>query len=89
MVAGQDLADSSKGVDLMPPPKGSPENPLPTSEQQSTPPHAVAPAVAGRAPSKPSMSPPRLPFRLLWRSSLLIFLLHHFAFDFVVDTGIA
>ncbi|GAV77816.1 Asp domain-containing protein [Cephalotus follicularis] len=49
----QDLNDGKK----MPrtPPNGTPSNPLPTNEQQSSPGgHAVAPAVAGRAPSKPS-----------------------------------
>ncbi|KAG8474972.1 hypothetical protein CXB51_031691 [Gossypium anomalum] len=49
----QDLADG-KRMSLSP--NGTPSNPLPTNEQQSTPGgRAVAPAVAGRAPpSKPS-----------------------------------
>ncbi|KAK9271854.1 hypothetical protein L1049_002219 [Liquidambar formosana] len=56
----QDLSDN-KRMPLAPPPKGRPANPLPTNEQQSTPSaHAVAPAVAGRAPSKPSAASPRL-----------------------------
>ncbi|XP_057491010.1 aspartic proteinase-like protein 1 isoform X2 [Actinidia eriantha] len=49
----QDLSDGTRLP--LSPPKGSPQNPLPTTEQQSAPSgNAVAPAVAGRTPSKPS-----------------------------------
>lgn len=76
-------------MNLTPPTKGTPSNPLPTNEQQSTHgEHAVAPAVAGRAPSKPSAASVRLtasPSCLL-RLSLLIVLLH-LVLDFMVDTG--
>ncbi|KAH7520649.1 hypothetical protein FEM48_Zijuj08G0167600 [Ziziphus jujuba var. spinosa] len=49
----QDLSDA-KNMPLTPP-QGAPPNQLPTNEQQSTPgSHAVAPAVAVKAPSKPS-----------------------------------
>lgn len=50
----QDLAEE-KIVPSTPPPNGRPPNPLPTDEQQRTPTgDAVSPAVAGKAPSKPS-----------------------------------
>ena len=78
-------------MDLTPRPKGAPANPLPTNEQQRAPGgHAVAPAVAGRAPSKPSAASPQLAASLfcLWRFSLLINLLH-LLLDFVVHTGLA
>ncbi|XP_059432166.1 aspartic proteinase-like protein 1 [Corylus avellana] len=56
----QDLSDG-KIMPLNSPPHGTPSNPLPTNEQQSTPGgHAVAPAVAGRAPSKPSAASSQL-----------------------------
>ena len=56
-VEGQDLSNEKK----MPltPAKETPPNPLPADEQQSASGgHAVAPAVAGRAPSKPSAATP-------------------------------
>ncbi|KAF2284095.1 hypothetical protein GH714_018939 [Hevea brasiliensis] len=60
-------------------PSGAPANPLPTNEQQSTPGgHAVSPAVAGRAPSKPSAASARLltsQFCLL-KSLLVVVVLH-------------
>ncbi|KAE7998146.1 hypothetical protein FH972_002720 [Carpinus fangiana] len=56
----QDLSDG-KIMPLNSPPHDTPSNPLPTNEQQSTPGgHAVAPAVAGRAPSKPSAASSQL-----------------------------
>ncbi|XP_059642779.1 aspartic proteinase-like protein 1 isoform X2 [Cornus florida] len=56
----QDLSDS-KRMPLTPPPSGSPPNQLPTSEQQRTPGgNAVAPALAGRTPSKPSAASTQL-----------------------------
>ncbi|XP_057468886.1 aspartic proteinase-like protein 1 [Actinidia eriantha] len=52
----QDIGDS-KRMHLAPPPNDIPPNPLPTNEQQNDPStHGVAPAVAERAPSKPSRS---------------------------------
>ncbi|KAL3639294.1 hypothetical protein CASFOL_017201 [Castilleja foliolosa] len=45
--------DNSGEVHLTPPPGGASPNPLPTNEQRQNP-RAVAPAVAGRATSKPS-----------------------------------
>ena len=57
---GQDLGDS-KTMSLTSPPDGAPSNPLPTTEQQSTPGgRAVSPAVAGRAPAKPSAASTQL-----------------------------
>ncbi|BBH05654.1 Eukaryotic aspartyl protease family protein [Prunus dulcis] len=53
----QDFSDA-KSMPLTPS-KGTPPNPLPTNEQQSTP-GGFAPAVAGRAPSKPSAASSRL-----------------------------
>ncbi|XP_030974434.1 aspartic proteinase-like protein 1 [Quercus lobata] len=56
----QDLGDS-KTMSLTSPPDGAPSNPLPTTEQQSTPGgRAVSPAVAGRAPAKPSAASTQL-----------------------------
>ncbi|XVF61692.1 hypothetical protein PTKIN_Ptkin08bG0151000 [Pterospermum kingtungense] len=53
----QDLADGER-MSLSP--KETPSNPLPTNEQQSSPGgRAVAPALAGRAPSRPSNAPTR------------------------------
>ncbi|KAF8404541.1 hypothetical protein HHK36_009428 [Tetracentron sinense] len=71
----QDLTDG-KRVPLTPPPHDRPSNPLPTNEQQSTPGgHAVAPAVAGRAPSKPSAASHRLMASRFWSVRLLQLLL--------------
>ncbi|XP_052190660.1 aspartic proteinase-like protein 1 isoform X2 [Diospyros lotus] len=54
----QDLSDA-KTMPLTPP-SGSLPNPLPTTEQQSSPNgHGVAPAVAQRTPSKPSAASPQ------------------------------
>ncbi|CAL9001348.1 unnamed protein product [Prunus brigantina] len=53
----QDFSDA-KSMPLTPS-KGTPPNPLPTNEQQGTP-GGFAPAVAGRAPSKPSAASSRL-----------------------------
>ncbi|KAL4645443.1 hypothetical protein ACB092_02G235600 [Castanea dentata] len=56
----QDLGDS-KTMSVTSPPDGTPSNPLPTNEQQRTPGgHAVSPAVAGRAPAKPSAASTQL-----------------------------
>ncbi|GFZ18588.1 hypothetical protein Acr_27g0003270 [Actinidia rufa] len=50
---GQDLSDGQRLP--LSPTKTSPQNPLPTTEQQSaTSGNAITPAVAGRTPSKPS-----------------------------------
>ncbi|PON72572.1 LOW QUALITY PROTEIN: Aspartic peptidase [Trema orientale] len=83
----QDLSDA-KSMNLTPPPIGTPANPLPTNEQQSNPgQHAVAPAVAGRAPSKSSAASSWITesqFCLL-RLSLLILQLH-IVLDFLMGT---
>ncbi|KAA8522519.1 hypothetical protein F0562_013120 [Nyssa sinensis] len=68
----QDTSDK-KRVHLTPPPDDISPNPLPTNEQQSTPsPHAIAPAVAVRAPSKHSASMPLLIPSQLSMVSLLL-----------------
>uniref|UniRef100_A0A5B7CBN8 Putative aspartic proteinase-like protein 1 isoform X1 n=1 Tax=Davidia involucrata TaxID=16924 RepID=A0A5B7CBN8_DAVIN len=70
----QDLSEGKR----MPltPPKGGPPNLLPTTEQQSTPGgHAVAPAVAGRTPSKPSAASTELISSQLCLVKLLLLLL--------------
>ncbi|KAI3465056.1 hypothetical protein Pfo_021719 [Paulownia fortunei] len=56
----QDIGDGGE-VHLSPPPSDASPNPLPTNEQQQNP-HgrAVPPAVAGRAPPKPSAASPLL-----------------------------
>ncbi|XVF17184.1 hypothetical protein REPUB_Repub10bG0097500 [Reevesia pubescens] len=83
----QDLADG-KRMSLSP--HGTPSNPLPTNQQQSTPAgRAVAPALAGRAPSKPSVAPTRLvslQFCYLKLLPLLV-LLHVLVSSFPLDTG--
>lgn len=57
----QDLSENNNSLPLTSPPNGRPANPLPTNEQQSAPSgHAVAPAVAGKTPSKPSAASPEL-----------------------------
>ncbi|KAF7130155.1 hypothetical protein RHSIM_Rhsim10G0156400 [Rhododendron simsii] len=67
----QDLSDASRMP--MTPPKTSPPNPLPTTEQQSAPKaNATAPAVAGRTPSKSSAASP---WHLPSDSRLVLFLL--------------
>ncbi|EOX92199.1 hypothetical protein QUC31_003519 [Theobroma cacao] len=82
----QDLADG-KRMPLSP--NGTRSNPLPTNVQQSTPGgRAVAPAVAGRAPSKPSFAPTRLvssQFCYLKLLPLLV-LLHLLVSFFPLDT---
>ncbi|XP_021275403.1 aspartic proteinase-like protein 1 [Herrania umbratica] len=82
----QDLADG-KRMSLSP--NGTPSNPLPTNEQQNTPGgRAVAPALAGRAPSKPSVAPTRLlssQFCYLKLLPLLV-LLHILVSFFSLDT---
>uniref|UniRef100_A0A6M2ECE7 Peptidase A1 domain-containing protein n=1 Tax=Populus davidiana TaxID=266767 RepID=A0A6M2ECE7_9ROSI len=53
--------DEGDGKTLPLTPSGTPRNPLPTNEQQSTPGgHAVSPAVAVNAPSKPSAASSQL-----------------------------
>ncbi|XVF15127.1 hypothetical protein REPUB_Repub09cG0122700 [Reevesia pubescens] len=83
----QDLADGKR---MSFSPNGTPSNPLPTNEQQSTPGgRAVAPALAGRAPSKPSVAPTRLvssQFCYLKLLPLLV-LLHILVSSFQLDTG--
>ncbi|XWS33287.1 hypothetical protein CRYUN_Cryun22dG0068400 [Craigia yunnanensis] len=83
----QDLADG-KRISLSP--NGTPSNPLPTNEQQSTPGgRAVAPALAGRAPSKPSVAPTCLvPLQFCYLKLLpLLVLLHILVSSFPLDTG--
>ncbi|KAG6657505.1 hypothetical protein I3843_04G088000 [Carya illinoinensis] len=86
----QDLSDG-KQMPLISP-NGTPSNPLPTNAQQSTPGgRAVPPAVAGRAPSKPSAASSRLDFcrSCLLRSLPVVLLLFLNIFsDFKADTGI-
>lgn len=80
----QDLTDNNKRMPPTPPSvSGKPSNPLPTNEEQSTPRgHAVAPAIAGRAPSKPSAAAsPSSPFRLV---NLLV-ILHILVMAFRVE----
>ncbi|KAH9718533.1 Aspartic proteinase-like protein 1 [Citrus sinensis] len=58
-IGRQDLNDGTKSP-LTPGP-GTPSNPLPANQEQSSPGgHAVGPAVAGRAPSKPSTASTQL-----------------------------
>ncbi|GMI68650.1 hypothetical protein like AT5G10080 [Hibiscus trionum] len=83
----QDLADG-KRMSLSP--DGTPVNPLPANEQQSTPGgRAVAPAVAGRAPpSKPSAAAPTRPQQFIYLPLLpLLVLLHVVISSFPLDTG--
>ncbi|KAK8717293.1 hypothetical protein V6N13_044566 [Hibiscus sabdariffa] len=83
----QDLADG-KRMSLSP--NGTPVNPLPANEQQSTPGgRAVAPAVAGRAPpSKPSAAAPNRPRQSIYLPLLpLLVLLHIVVSAFPLDTG--
>ncbi|KAK9010532.1 hypothetical protein V6N11_043416 [Hibiscus sabdariffa] len=86
MKLGQDLAD---GTRMSLSPNGTPLNPLPTNEQQSTPGgRAVAPAVAGRAPpSKPSAAAPTRPHRFFYLQLLPILVLSHVVVSsFPLDT---
>lgn len=87
----QDLADG-KRMSLSP--NGTPSNPLPTNEQQSTPGgRAVAPAVAGRAPpSKPSAAShthlPSSSLKFCYINLLpLLVLWHLLVSSFPIDTG--
>ncbi|KAG6660917.1 hypothetical protein I3843_03G134600 [Carya illinoinensis] len=85
----QDLSDGKR----MPlaSPSGTPLNPLPTNEQQSSPGgHAVAPAVAGRAPSKPSAASSQLIASRFCLLRLLpeLLLLVNIISVFKADTGI-
>ncbi|TYG40670.1 hypothetical protein ES288_D12G111600v1 [Gossypium darwinii] len=87
----QDLADG-KRMSLSP--NGTPSNPLPTNEQQSTPGgRAVAPAVAGRAPpSKPSAAAhthlPSSSLQFCYINLLpLLALWHLLVSSFPIDTG--
>ncbi|OMO55998.1 Peptidase A1 [Corchorus capsularis] len=83
----QDLADG-KRMSLSP--NGTPSNPLPTNEQQSTPGgRAVAPALAGRAPSRPSVAPTRLVSSQFCYLKLLpmLILLHVLISSFPLDTA--
>lgn len=87
----QDLADG-KRMSLSP--NGTPSNPLPTNEQQSTPGgRAVAPAVAGRAPpSKPSAAAhthlPSSSLQFCYINLLpLLVLWHLLVSSFPIDTG--
>ncbi|KAJ6996626.1 aspartic proteinase-like protein 1 isoform X2 [Populus alba x Populus x berolinensis] len=58
---GWSRGDEGDGKTLPLTPSGTPRNPLPTNEQQSTPGgHAVSPAVAVNAPSKPSAASSQL-----------------------------
>ncbi|XP_028755089.1 aspartic proteinase-like protein 1 isoform X1 [Neltuma alba] len=50
----QSSCEDLAGKNMPPSPNKTPPKPLPTNEQQRTNGHAVAPAVAGRAPHKPS-----------------------------------
>ncbi|MBA0755329.1 hypothetical protein Gogos_020998 [Gossypium gossypioides] len=91
MKLGQDLADG-KRMSLSP--NGTPSNPLPTNEQQSTPGgRAVAPAVAGRAPpSKPSAAAhtylPSSSLQFCYINLLpLLVLWHLLVSSFPMDTG--
>lgn len=72
----QDLTDGNR-MPLTPSASGSSSNPLPTTEQQRAPSHAVAPAVAGRTPSNSSALSIRLtsPYWLCL-AKLLLLLLH-------------
>ncbi|MBA0592291.1 hypothetical protein Gorai_009274 [Gossypium raimondii] len=87
----QDLADG-KRMSLSP--NGTPSNPLPTNEQQSTPGgRAVAPAVAGRAPpSKPSAAAhthlPSSSLQFCYINLLpMLVLWHLLVSSFPIDTG--
>ncbi|KAJ7959055.1 aspartic proteinase-like protein 1 [Quillaja saponaria] len=67
-----------KRANLTPPSDDGSSNPLPTNEQQSIPdPHALAPVVAGRASSKPSLATLRQipPWQCLLLSLISSFLL--------------
>ncbi|XVE86728.1 hypothetical protein DITRI_Ditri18aG0056900 [Diplodiscus trichospermus] len=83
----QDLAD---GTRMSLSPNETPSNPLPSNEQQSTPgARAVAPALAGRAPSRPSVAPTHLvssKFCYLELLPLLV-VLHVLFSSFPLDTG--
>lgn len=78
ILLGQDIGANGDEVHHQPPsPSDVSPNPLPTNEQQQSPNgHAVAPAVAGRAPGKPSAaSPPATPCRYQYcTTSLSLFL---------------
>lgn len=85
-IAGQDLKDD-ESMPLSP--NGRPSNPLPTNEQQSsTQGHAVAPAVAGRAPTSASAAVPTviMPRIFVLRLLLPILLLHLLAQTWFVDS---
>lgn len=69
--AGEDLSDG-KG---MPPSNGNSQNPLPTEEQSAPNSHAVAPAVAGRTPSKASVKS-TYPFLKYFHMSQLLLVLY-------------
>ncbi|PHT98387.1 Aspartic proteinase-like protein 1 [Capsicum chinense] len=70
----QDIGGSAKlPLTPTPPPSGLTSNPLPTTEQQRSPHgHAVAPAIAGKATSKPSAASPDAVSRHCAMSSLLL-----------------
>ncbi|XP_050366611.1 aspartic proteinase-like protein 1 isoform X2 [Argentina anserina] len=71
--------DDAKSMPLTPSPKGTPPNPLPTTEQQSSP-GGFAPAVAGRAPPKASAAYSRSKFCFLrWMALIVLF---HIVFVF-------
>ncbi|XP_050214862.1 aspartic proteinase-like protein 1 isoform X2 [Mercurialis annua] len=75
----QDISDETE-VNIAPPRDDGSPNPLPTNEQQSIPnKHAVAPAVAGRTSSKPSVASKHIPCLHLHISSLTL-LLHMYLF---------
>ncbi|KAG4934808.1 hypothetical protein JHK85_049727 [Glycine max] len=69
--------DLSLGKRMPLSPNETSSNPLPTDEQQRTNGHAVAPAVAGRAPHKPSAAPSRMisSCRVHWHCYLFLLLL--------------
>ncbi|XP_011098089.1 aspartic proteinase-like protein 1 isoform X1 [Sesamum indicum] len=68
----QDIASDDE-IHSKPPPSDASPNPLPTNEQQQNPHgHAVPPAVAGKAPPKPSAAYHRLPPYRYYIISLLL-----------------
>ncbi|GLT68866.1 hypothetical protein SLA2020_410610 [Shorea laevis] len=85
----QDMADG-KNMSLTSPNGAPTTNPLPTNEQRSNPDrNATSPALAGRAPSKPSVASTQLITSQFWLLKLLplLFLLHVLVSIFTIDTG--
>ena len=78
---GQDTTDG-KIMHLTPPPNDRSPNTLPTNQQQITPSrHAVAPAVAGRTPSKSAAVSPLVLTDRLCLPNLLLVLMCLFVLD--------